>query len=165
MDEAERNRAAEGVSRRRVLAGAGSVAAAGLAGCLSSAEGDYDVGMTAVAFDPPSVTVSVGEEVVWRNTSSRGHTVTAYGDEIPDDADFFASGGYESEQAAREAYNQNVGGLIDSGQNYSHTFEVPGEYRYLCVPHESQGMVGTIVVEEGSESGGDGATSTSAASE
>ncbi|MDS0293162.1 cupredoxin domain-containing protein [Halogeometricum luteum] len=159
MDEAERNRAADTLSRRRVLAGVGSVAAAGLAGCSSAAEGDYDVGMTAVAFTPPSVTVSVGEEVVWRNTSSRGHTVTAYENEIPDDAEFFASGGFESEQAAREAYNQNVGGLIDSGQNYSHTFEVPGEYRYLCIPHESQGMVGTVVVEEGgSETGAETGT-------
>lgn len=151
----EGNRTADGHSRRRVLAGLGSVAAAGLAGCSSSAKGDYDVGMTAVAFDPPTVTVSVGDEVVWRNTSSRGHTVTAYGDRIPEEAEFFASGGYESEAAAREAYNQNVGGLIDSGQNYSHTFEVPGEYQYLCVPHESQGMVGTVVVEE------DGATTES----
>lgn len=145
----EGNRTADGRSRRRVLAGVASVAAAGLAGCSSSAQGDYDVGMTAVAFDPPRVTVSVGDEVVWRNTSSRGHTVTAYDDRIPEEAEFFASGGYENEAAAREAYNQNVGGLIDSGQNYSHTFEVPGEYRYLCVPHESQGMVGTVVVEAG----------------
>lgn len=158
MDEG--NRVADALSRRRVLAGLGSVAAVSLAGCSSTAEDDYDVGMTAVAFNPPSVTVSVGEEVVWRNTSSRGHTVTAYADDIPEEAEFFASGGFESEAAARKAYNQNVGGLIDSGQSYSHTFEVPGEYRYLCIPHESQGMVGTVVVEEESGTGSSSDTAT-----
>ncbi|QIB73750.1 halocyanin [Halogeometricum borinquense] len=143
----ERQRA-DGSSRRRFLAGIGSVAAAGLAGCSTSGQGDYDVGMTAVAFNPSSLTVSVGDEVVWQNTSSRGHTVTAYDDRIPDDAEFFASGDYESTKAARDAFNNEIGGLIDSGQSFSHTFEVPGEYQYLCIPHEAQGMVGTIIVEE-----------------
>ncbi|ADQ67661.1 plastocyanin [Halogeometricum borinquense DSM 11551] len=143
----ERQRA-DGSSRRRFLAGIGSVAAAGLAGCSTSGQGDYDVGMTAVAFNPSSLTVSVGDEVVWQNTSSRGHTVTAYDDRIPDDAEFFASGDYESTKAARDAFNNEIGGLIDSGQSFSHTFEIPGEYQYLCIPHEAQGMVGTIIVEE-----------------
>ena len=157
MDEG--NRAAD-PSRRRFLVGLGSVAAAGLAGCSSAAQ-DYDVGMTAVAFDPPSVTVSVGDEVVWRNTSSRGHTVTAYGDRIPEEAAFFASGRYESETAARKAYNNGLGGLIEGGKTYSHTFEAPGEYQYLCVPHESKGMVGTVVVEDGGSGGaGSGTTGT-----
>jgi plastocyanin len=144
----ERQRA-DGPSRRRFLAGLGSVAAAGLAGCSSAAQDDYDVGMTAVAFTPPSLTVSVGDTVVWRNTSSRGHTVTAYDDGIPDDAEFFATGGYDDTQTARDAYHNELGGLIDSGESFSHTFEVPGEYQYLCVPHEPQGMVGTVVVEDG----------------
>ncbi|GGC59530.1 hypothetical protein GCM10007209_22000 [Haloferax sulfurifontis] len=109
---------------------------------------DFDIGMTAVAFDPPTLTVEVGDEVVWRNTSSRGHTVTAYEGVLPEDAAFFASGGYESEQAARDAYSNSLGGLIGSGETYAHTFDVPGEYEYLCIPHEQAGMVGTIVVEE-----------------
>jgi plastocyanin len=31
---------------------------------------------------------------------------------------------------------------------YSHTFETTGTYEYYCQPHRSQGMVGTIVVNE-----------------
>jgi len=31
---------------------------------------------------------------------------------------------------------------------YSHTFETKGEYEYVCTPHESSGMVGSIVVNE-----------------
>ena len=142
---------AEPVSRRRALAALGSAVAVGLAGCAgggASAADDYDVGMTAVAYDPVEITVAVGDTVVWANTSSRGHTVTAYDSGIPDDAEFFASGGYDSTTAARDAFGSDLGGLIDSGDTWSHTFEVPGEYEYLCIPHEASGMVGTVVVEE-----------------
>ncbi|RDZ65104.1 halocyanin [Haloferax sp. Atlit-12N] len=139
-----------GRTRRQFLAATGAAATAGLAGCATlMASGDeFDIGMTAVAFDPPTLTVGVGDEVVWRNTSSRGHTVTAYEGTLPEDAAFFASGDYETEQAARDAYSNSLGGLIGSGENYTYTFDVPGEYEYLCIPHEQAGMVGTIVVEE-----------------
>lgn len=141
----------DAISRRRALAALGTAAAVGVAGCSGgggSAGDDYDVGMTAVAFDPAEITVSVGDTVVWANTSSRGHTVTAYDSGIPDDAQFFASGGYDSTQAARDAFGSELGGLIESGDTWSHTFEVAGEYEYLCIPHEASGMVGTVVVEE-----------------
>ena len=139
------------VTRRRVLAALGTAGAVGVAGCAgggASAQDDYDVGMTAVAFDPVEITVSVGDTVVWANTSSRGHTVTAYGSGIPDEAEFFASGGYDSTEAARDAFGSELGGLIESGDTWSHTFEVAGEYEYVCLPHEASGMVGTVVVEE-----------------
>ncbi|AFK18872.1 halocyanin [Haloferax mediterranei ATCC 33500] len=137
-------------TRRRFLAATGTVVTASLSGCSTSlASGDdFDVGMTATAFDPPTVTVEVGDEVVWRNTSSRGHTVTAYEGTLPEGAEFFASGGFEDEETARNAYSNSLGGLIKGRETYSHTFEVAGEYEYLCIPHEQQGMVGTIVVEE-----------------
>lgn len=42
-----------------------------------------------------------------------------------------------------------AGVLFDSGTEYSHTFETLGTYEYVCTPHESVGMVGSIeVVEE-----------------
>ncbi|MFC7203899.1 plastocyanin/azurin family copper-binding protein [Haloferax namakaokahaiae] len=136
-------------TRRRFLATAGAAATAGLAGCATvlSPDDEYDVGMTAVAFTPPTITVEVGDEVVWQNTSSRGHTITAYENTLPDGAEFFATGGYEDEQTARDAYSNEIGGLINSGESYSYTFETPGEYQYFCIPHEQAGMVGTVVVE------------------
>jgi plastocyanin len=145
----DRTQSGDGTTRRRVLVALGGVATAGLAGCSgASGEGDFDVGMTAVAFDPPEVTVSVGDEVVFQNTSSRGHTVTAYEGSIPGEAEFFASGGYDSEQAARKAFGSELGGIVDSGDAYTHTFEVPGTYHYFCIPHEQAGMVGQVHVEE-----------------
>src|SRR5690606_35600387 len=41
-------------------------------------------------------------------------------------------------------------GNIDRRRTWSHTFTVPGTYRYVCVPHELAGMVGVVVVEGGS---------------
>lgn len=139
------------MQRRRFLAAAGTGALAAGGGCMGLlARGErpeYDVGMRAVAFEPASVTVSVGEEVVWYNNSSRAHSVTAYAASLPADADYFASGGFDSERAARKAWRKGDG-IITSGQSYAHTFEVAGDYRYFCIPHEQGGMVGTVHVEE-----------------
>jgi plastocyanin len=135
--------------RRRVLATLGSALAAGGAGCAAAGTGgvDGDVGMTAVAFKPATITVSAGEELVWYNNSARAHSITAYEDGIPAEADYFATGGYDSEAAAREAWD-GMNGAITNGQRYAHTFEVPGTYNYFCIPHERAGMVGKVVVEE-----------------
>jgi plastocyanin len=108
---------------------------------------DGDVGMTAVAFEPATITVGAGDEVVWYNNSARAHSITAYEDGIPAEAAYFATGGYDSEMAAREAWD-GMSGSITTGERYTHTFEVPGTYSYFCIPHERAGMVGQVVVEE-----------------
>jgi len=135
------------MNRRAFLAVVGA-SGASLSGCVglggSSTPSAYDVGMGANAFRPETHETTVGEAVVWKNTSSRAHTVTAYGDRIPDGAAYFASGGFDSERAAR---NDVAGGLIDPGGTYDRAFEEPGRYEYFCVPHEGSGMVGTVVVE------------------
>ena len=138
------------MERRRYLAGVGTTVALSLGGCLglSSGKENFDVGMSPASFNPPEITVSVGEEVRWENTSSRAHTITAYEGGIPDDAAFFATGDYESEDAARRAWNDSLGGGLEAGERFSHTFEVAGEYQYFCIPHEQGGMRGTVVVEE-----------------
>jgi plastocyanin len=37
-------------------------------------------------------------------------------------------------------------GNVDAGQSYSYIFSTPGTYRYVCIPHEMLGMIGTITV-------------------
>jgi plastocyanin len=140
----------EAVPRRSFLAAVGSTATAGLTGCLGLFEREpFDIGMTATAFNPPTFSVPVGTTVVWKNTSTRGHTVTAYEGSLPEGADFFASGGYESETAAREAWESDGEGIIaTTSGTFEHTFEIPGDYPYVCLPHEKGGMVGTIQVTE-----------------
>ncbi|MFB6137350.1 MAG: plastocyanin/azurin family copper-binding protein [Halobacteriaceae archaeon] len=144
-------------TRREAIAGAGALAiSVSLAGCGGDGGGDggdgggngNTVDMTdQLVFDPDSLTVSVGDTVTWENTSSLGHTVTAYGDKIPEEAEYFASGDYDSEQAARDAYMSSQGGNIPAGETYEHTFEVAGTYDFFCIPHEGS-MKGTITVEE-----------------
>lgn len=132
--------------RRSILRlGAAALATGGVAGCLTD---DSSTGRTVTmtedfGFDPTTVTIDVGETVTWTNTSDVGHTVTAYEDEIPDDATYFASGGFESERAAKNRVSE---GLMASGDEYEHTFERSGVYEYYCIPHESSGMIGTIRV-------------------
>jgi plastocyanin len=138
------------MERRRLLAALGGAASAGLAGCLgmvTDGGGDYDVGMTDSAFTPERYTVSVGDTLVWKNTSGRAHSVTAYGGGLPEGAEFFASGGFDTTQAAREGWAEGEGEIY-TGETFEHTFEVPGEHPYFCIPHERAGMRGTVVVEE-----------------
>lgn len=94
-------------------------------------------------FEPESVEIPADEAVVWRTEGFTPHTVTAYKERIPAEAEYFASGDFASEQAARDGYPE---GEIGRGGEYRHVFDVPGAYEYFCVPHEST-MTGTIVVE------------------
>lgn len=136
------------MNRRQALRLGGTTLVATVsAGCslAGKSSGPTQVSMTdSFAFDPIRLTVDTGTTVKWVNDSDVGHTVTAYQDRIPTDAAYFASGGYESETAAR---NDVSGGLLASGETYVHTFEVTGKYEYVCIPHESSGMTGVVVVE------------------
>jgi plastocyanin len=107
---------------------------------------DHVVDMNAVAFDPAELTVSQGDTVAWTHAAGEAHNVVAYQDGIPDGATYWASGGFESEEAARTGW-ENGEGAVQSGQSYTHTFETAGTHEYFCVPHEAAGMVGTVVVE------------------
>jgi plastocyanin len=98
-----------------------------------------------LAFGPPTVTIAAGDTVEWENAGSLTFTVTAYEERIPPDAAYFASGGFDAEAAAREAYPD---GGIGSGDSYAHTFRTPGTYEYFCVPQEGAGMTGTVEVRE-----------------
>lgn len=131
------------VSRRTFLrASAGSVGAVGLTGVGSAAqEQTVTVELVDFAFEPgteepleipPGTTV----EFVWETNS---HNIVV--EDQPDDAEWE---GHED--------------IENSGFSTDHTFEVEGEYQFYCSPHRSQGMEGTIVVDEDAElpSGGDG---------
>lgn len=145
------------VSRRGFLgAAAGTATAAYATGRAEAQENQRTIDMTdELVFDPDAATVAPGTTVVWENVGTIGHSVTAYEDEIPDEAEFFASGGFDSEQAARDAYPE---GDIAGGESYEHTFEVEGTYGYFCIPHETAGMVAelTVSADAGGDGGGDG---------
>ena len=150
------------MQRRTYLAGLGSAGLAGLAGCTTVGDvtggllGDsdeYHIGMTRNEFIPNEYEATVGETVVWKNTSGALHTVTAYEDSVPDGADYFCSGGFDSQDEAEAAWEENYGGAIDVGETFEYTFETPGSYPYYCIPHERDGrgggwMMGLVRVTE-----------------
>jgi plastocyanin len=88
-------------------------------------------------FDPAEQTVPVGSTVIWTNTSSIQHTVT-------DDASKAEDKTHAGLPQGAEAWDS---GMLDPGKTFQHVFTVPGTYHYFCIPHESAGMLGTIVVQ------------------
>ncbi|AEM56192.1 halocyanin [Haloarcula hispanica N601] len=79
----------------------------------------------AFGFGPPAIHVDNGATVQFEWTGNGGgHNVVSDGD-----------GPLDSGSAVSSA-----------GVNYEHTFEEDGIYPYVCVPHESLGMKGAVVV-------------------
>lgn len=78
------------------------------------------------AFDPAVVAISPGTTVVWE-WSGRGsaHNVASPGDGEP-------------------LYSGPA--ITSDSETYAYTFESSGTYRYVCEPHEIQGMKGAIIV-------------------
>ncbi len=113
---------------------------------LACAQADDNVvEMTAgpPAFVPEEITVEAGATVTFVVSDREAHTVTAYEERLPRGTPFFSSGAFESEQQARSDLAR---GLLTDGETYEVTFERPGVYEYFCIPHEDQGMRGTVVV-------------------
>lgn len=128
--------------RRAALARAGALAAAALAGCTSGGSSGtptespngpvVDVGpdgrfLFAPGTDEP-LEVPVGTTVTWIWRSNTHNVVVQR----------------QPEGASWEGHED----IENQGFTYEYTFEVPGEYHYVCTPHASAGMVADVVVVE-----------------
>ncbi|WP_435095016.1 halocyanin domain-containing protein [Halorubrum sp. N11] len=132
-------------TRRGVLAGTGTLAAVALAGCVDAVVPGGDeaedpeptdqtgeetvtvaVGADAgFAFAPANLIVDAGTTVVWEWTGAGGaHNVIDRG------------GAFESGLTAEE------------GHTFEHAFDESGVFEYVCTPHQTHGMEGTIAVVE-----------------
>lgn len=88
-------------------------------------------------FIPLTVTIQKGDTVEWINNAASLHSVTTNSAvaqnpkdvSLPKDAKPFDSG------------------FMPPGAKWSYTFTVPGTYKYLCLPHEKDGMTGIVVVK------------------
>ena len=96
-------------------------AAAPLAAVPVVAGEAVEIAMEDDRFDPQALTVPAGTVVTWRNRGGDWHSVAAF------------DGSFESAQ-------------VSPGESFSHTFGVPGTYRFICKHHGRQGMMGQIVV-------------------
>lgn len=134
------------LGRRETLGVLGSGVVGGIAGCLSGPSfPDADVIAGADGrnvFEPAELTVAVGENVIW-GFASAGHNVCCRADDndrvgLPAGTEGFASYGPDEPPD---------GSFVPRGGTYEHTFDAPGQYDYVCIPHDDLGMTGTIHVE------------------
>lgn len=145
------------MKRRAFLATSGVGISVGLAGCLPVSggpdhDGDVEVQMTIDSFRPEELTIPPETTVAFVNTSNHGHTVT--GTRIPDEADdteYFASGGFDSEDEAWDGWEEDNGGIFTQGEWYENEFVTPGTYEYICIPHIRVDMRGKIHVDPDAE--------------
>ncbi len=98
------------------------------------------VGMSELGFTPQTLTVNVGDRVVWKNTSDVTHNVVA------DPTKALYRVDVKLPSGARPFGSE----YLQPGQSFSRVFDVPGVYRYVCTLHEGSGMKGLIIVR-GSE--------------
>lgn len=89
-------------------------------------------------FEPEQLTVKVGDTVTWRNTGSVVHTATDDPSKAQDAANAVLPDGAEAWDS----------GNVAGGEEWSYTFETPGDYTYFCIPHELAGMVARLTVSE-----------------
>ena len=121
---------------RTRLAFALSAAALSVSILAPPASADATVSMENLAFQPSTVTISVGESVTWvHNDGSVPHDVHAL------------DGSFDSNPNCP----QNPNTCMTEGDTYTQTFDSPGTVAYLCDVHGSA-MSGTVVVQ------GDGGT-------
>lgn len=92
-------------------------------------------------FDPPQVTIKTGQTITWKNDSQMPHTATCDPAQNPVEK---SHPEYIELPAGAEPWGSK---MLQPGDSFSHTFTVPGEYTYICIPHVMSGMRGTITVE------------------
>jgi plastocyanin len=94
-------------------------------GVASQEKGAAKVTITNNKFEPKTVTVKAGSEVIWENKEGT-HTVTA------DDGSWASAG-------------------LTAGKTFSHKFDKPGKYPYYCSFHGGKGghdMAGVVNVTQ-----------------
>jgi plastocyanin len=115
------------------------LAAIAVVSFVAAAPQPMEVRMTqSNTFEPKTITVKAGDTVVWKNVSDMSHSAT-------DVSNLAASA---TDAAVPPNAKEFDSGLIAPGKEFSHTFTVPGTYKYFCIPHEALGMVGTVIVSK-----------------
>ena len=86
---------------------------------------DWNTNVIDFEFQPKAHKIAVGDSVTW-HFQVAGHTATSAGGQ-PD------------------SWNSVSSGTNDAGSTYTHVFNTPGRYQYICIPHRDF-MKGVIEV-------------------
>lgn len=132
---------------RRDLLWTGGAFLAGLPSGMASAQDLVEIAMrgnadgSVVWFDPIGVLIKPGQTIRWTNRDpGNSHTSTAY---HPDNSD-------HPQRIPTGATPWNSDYLLPD-EFFTLVLTLPGVYDYFCIPHEQAGMVGRIVVADGSQ--------------
>lgn len=91
---------------------------------------------TPATYKPDPVKIKVGDTIKWLNKGETVHTATTDPTQAPDPS-------WASVPKGAETFDS---GYMNSGDDYSYTFKVPGTYKYFCLTHVKEGMKGEIDV-------------------
>jgi plastocyanin len=89
-----------------------------LAAAAPASADDVSVNVVDFQFQPKSLQINPGDTVIW-NFSQGDHTSTSR---------FGQAESWNSRPAGRAAN--------PAGTSFSHTFNTPGRYQYICIPHQ-----------------------------
>jgi plastocyanin len=87
---------------------------------------------------PMKVAIKVGQTVEWVNNAQTLHAVTT-------DPDSAQKPGDVSSPPGAKPFDS---GFMRPGMTFDQTFTVPGIYKYVCLPHEKDGMIGYVTVSK-----------------
>lgn len=90
------------------------------------AQTTHNVDISGFAFVPGGLTIDVGDDVVWTNSTGTGHNVNGTTATFPGNPESF-------------------GNTVGTAWTYTYTFTTAGSYTYRCDPHSGV-MLGQITV-------------------
>ena len=88
-------------------------------------------------YSPESLTIKEGETIEWQNLGKVSHSATN-NPQLADNPEHALS------PVGAEVFNS---GAMLPGGAFRHTFKIPGRYRYFCLSHEKDKMIGEVTVE------------------
>jgi plastocyanin len=88
-------------------------------------------------FVPEKITIKVGQTAEWVNDDK------AMPHEVTTDPDVAVDPSHVSMPEGVAPFDSH---LITGGKSFRHQFTVAGPYRYVCPPHENDGMLGEVTV-------------------
>lgn len=92
---------------------------------------------TKSGFRPTKANIRIGDTVEFANTSGIDHTVTA-------DPSLAANPANVILPVGATPFHS---GILQPGDVFRQTFTVSGHYQYVCLKHETMGMIGQIDVD------------------
>jgi plastocyanin len=88
-------------------------------------------------YSPERLTIKEGETIEWQNLGKVSHSATN-NPQLADNPEHALS------PPGAETFNS---GAVMPGAAFRHTFKIPGRYRYYCLSHEKDKMIGEVTVE------------------